>query len=141
MASEPMDELVFGLADLSDLRRLVKTRAMDSGLSTRRATDLAFACNEIATNAILHGRPPASLRIWRGDGQIVCEVADTGGGINDPAAGRVAPAADEPGGRGLWMARQLCDRLEIRDAIGCKVSLQARVDRPVGSARTLVSAD
>lgn len=141
MASEPIDELVFGLADLSDLRHLVKSRAMDSGLSTRRATDLAFAFNEIATNAIVHGRPPASVRIWTGDGEIVCEVADTGGGINDPAAGRVAPSPEAPGGRGLWMARQLCDRLEIRDAIGCRVSLEASVDRPVTSARSLVSAD
>src|SRR5262249_49195256 len=65
MASEvSRAEIGFGLADLFDLRRLVASTARDAGLSSSRAEELALAANEIATNAVLHGRPPATLRIW-----------------------------------------------------------------------------
>jgi anti-sigma regulatory factor (Ser/Thr protein kinase) len=130
MASDMSDELVFGLADLSDLRRLVTSKAIRAGLSSERAADLALAFNEIATNAIVHGTPPATTRVWEEDGEVICEVTDAGSGIDDPHPGQVPPPVDAPGGRGMWLARQLCDRLEVHNGVRCTVSIGATARRP-----------
>ena len=130
MASEQADELVFGLSDLSDLRRLVASKAIRAGMSSGRAADLALAFNEIATNAVVHGRPPATTRVWEEDGEVICEVTDAGSGIDDPHPGQVPPAVDAPGGRGIWLARQLCDRLEFRNGVRCTVSIGSTARRP-----------
>jgi serine/threonine-protein kinase RsbW len=119
----PVAETGFGLADLSAVRRLVASAAQKAGLSRSRANELALAANEIATNALVHGGPPAKLRIWQRDEEIVCEVADSGPGIKDQRPGQLRPPAGALGGRGLWLARQLCDSVEIRNGLGCTVSL------------------
>jgi anti-sigma regulatory factor (Ser/Thr protein kinase) len=124
-------EMGFGLADLFSLRRLVAGRAREAGMSAHRADELALATNEIATNALVHGRPPATLRIWLRDHEIVCEVTDSGRGIRDRHAGRVRPMANSPRGRGLWLARQLCDSVVIRNGTGCTVSLHMSVPAAV----------
>jgi anti-sigma regulatory factor (Ser/Thr protein kinase) len=130
MASAATDELVFGPADLSDLRRLVATKAVRAGLSADRAADFAIAFNEIATNAIVHGRSPATTRVWEEKGEVICEVTDRGPGIEDPDPGQAPPPVHAPGGRGIWLARQLCDRLEIRNGVRCIVSIGATAHRP-----------
>jgi anti-sigma regulatory factor (Ser/Thr protein kinase) len=118
-------EVGFGLADLSRLRRLVVEAALGAELPRERADRLAVAVNEIATNALVHGRPPATLRIRRERDRLVCEVSDRGAGIKDALAGRLRPSPDALGGRGLWLARQLCDEVEIRHGVGCTVSVHA----------------
>jgi anti-sigma regulatory factor (Ser/Thr protein kinase) len=132
---ESLVEMGFGLADLPRMRRLVVATAVDADLPRERAEELALAVNEIATNAIVHGRPPTTLRIWRQNDEIVCEVADAGAGIKDPLTAHLRPPADAVAGRGLWLARQLCDAVEIRNGVGCTVSLHAttRVRPPVAA--------
>jgi anti-sigma regulatory factor (Ser/Thr protein kinase) len=130
MASESVDEFTFGLADLSDVRRLVAKAATDAGMSDRRAADFALAADEVATNAILHGRPPATIRVRRDDGAVVCEVTDAGDGMEDPQPGRSAPPLDALGGRGLWLARQFSDQLEIHANGGFTVLIRAAAPRP-----------
>ena len=125
MDFEPALSFRFALADLGRIRRAVASAAVRSGLPRSRADDFALAVNEIACNAIVHGRPPATFRIWRGDGELVCQVADRGAGINDHLVGRRRPPADGIGGRGIWLARKLCDAVEIRNRGGCTVSLRA----------------
>jgi len=124
-ADEPQVDVEFGLADLADLRRTVTTRAKRVGLPKSRADELALAVNEVATNAIVHGAPPASLRIWARAREIVFEVTDAGPGIHDARAGRKRPAVDSLGGRGLWLARRLCDAIEIGNGTGCTVTMHA----------------
>ena len=131
---ESLVEMGFGLADLHRVRELVLAAAVDADLPQERADELALAVNEIATNAIVHGRPPTTLRVWRQKGEIVCEVADAGKGIKDPLAGHLRPPAEAPGGRGLWLARLLCDAVEIRNGVGCTVTLHATT--PVGTPVT-----
>jgi len=101
------------LADLQTVRRLVEWEGLYAGLQESRVRELVMAVNEIATNALIHGSPPATLRIWKVDGDVVCEVSDAGSGIEDPMAGRRRPDTTRPGGRGLWIARMLCDGVEI----------------------------
>lgn len=126
-AGEPFAELRFGLADLPEVRRAVGAIATEAGLARSRADELVLAVNEVATNAVVHGGPPATLRFWHGDDEIVFEVSDGGDGIRDALAGQLAPPTAERGGRGLWLTRLLCDAVEIRNGTGCTVSLHATV--------------
>lgn len=118
---DPSTVLAIDLADLQLVRRTVAAAALAFGLSGTRADELALAVNEIASNAVVHGRPPATLRIWRETDELICEVSDAGDGIKDVLAGQLTPALDEIGGRGIWLTRMLSDAVEIRNGVGCTV--------------------
>jgi anti-sigma regulatory factor (Ser/Thr protein kinase) len=70
--------------------------------------DLLLGVSEAVTNALIHGRPPATVRIWAALDRIVISVHDHGRGPADPLAGLV-PAATSPAtpGLGLWLIHQL----------------------------------
>jgi anti-sigma regulatory factor (Ser/Thr protein kinase) len=122
---EPAIEISFGLEDLSAVRRAIGTIALDAALSPDRTEELVVAVNEITTNAVIHGRLPATVRVWHTDGEIVVEVADAGDGIGDPLAGQLTPPTDGLGGRGLWLTRLLCDAVEVHNGSGCTVTMRA----------------
>jgi anti-sigma regulatory factor (Ser/Thr protein kinase) len=119
-------ELAFDADSLADVRRLVYRRATDAGLGVPRTNDLVLAVNEILTNSVRHGGGSGLLRIWQDGAALVCEVRDRGR-IEDPLADRRKPGAEQTGGRGLWMANQLCDLVQIRSlADGNVVRLSMR---------------
>ena len=124
-AGDPETELTFGLADLPAMRRIIRSLAIEAGLPNARADELVLAVHEIATNAVVHGRSPATLRVWRADRELVFEVSDCGEGIKDALAGQLTPAAAGLGGRGLWLTRLLSDAVEIRNGTGCTVAIHA----------------
>jgi anti-sigma regulatory factor (Ser/Thr protein kinase) len=99
--------------DLGGLRPAVTGRAGRAGLGRSRISDLLLAVQEAATNALLHGRQPATLRMWEDDGALVVELRD-GGRITDPLAGRRRPDGRQHDGRGLWLMHHLCDLVEVR---------------------------
>lgn len=103
----------FGGEDLARVRRLTEAEAEAAGLSARRATDLVTAVNEVAANSIRHGGGEGELRSWRDAGRLLVQIGDRGQ-ITDPLAGRIRPAVEQLGGRGLWLANQLCDLVQIR---------------------------
>ena len=105
--------LGFEPASLAGLRGLVAGHAAAAGLDPDRTADLVLAVDEIASNSLRHGGGRGTLRIWREEGALVCEVRDAGR-IEDPMAGRERPALDRDGGRGLWMVNQLCDLVQLR---------------------------
>jgi anti-sigma regulatory factor (Ser/Thr protein kinase) len=105
--------IAFEKEDLADLRAELARRAAEAGLDRTRRDDLVLAGDELATNSIRYGGGGGSMRIWSDAGLIHCEVSDEGR-ITDPMVGRVRPAADQIGGRGLWLANQLCDLVQIR---------------------------
>jgi anti-sigma regulatory factor (Ser/Thr protein kinase) len=106
-------ELRFDRHLLGDGRYLVYARAANAGLSPGRTNDLVIAVNEVLTNSVRHGGGAGILRIWQDDGSLVCEIED-GGSISDPLADRRKPDPNQLGRRGLWMANQLCDLVQIR---------------------------
>jgi anti-sigma regulatory factor (Ser/Thr protein kinase) len=110
--AQPVDAVRI-TGDLGRLRRVVTARATEAGLSCERASDLAIAANEAATNALIHSGKPDQLRIWNDSAQVICEITDHGR-LEDPLAGRTRPAPDWEGGRGLWLINQLCDLVELR---------------------------
>jgi anti-sigma regulatory factor (Ser/Thr protein kinase) len=121
----PSLEFQFGLEDLPAFRRLIGSFALDAGLSGSRTEEIVLAANEIATNAVIHGRPPATFRAWHADGEIIFEVTDAGEGIRDVLAGQLKPPVAGLGGRGLWLTRLLCDAVEVCNAGGCTVTMHA----------------
>ena len=98
---------------LREARALVARRATEAGLPGWRVQDAVRAVHELAANSVRHGGGHGVLRIWRTPDALVCEVRDRGH-ITDPLAGRRRPPADATGGRGLWVATQLADLLQIR---------------------------
>jgi anti-sigma regulatory factor (Ser/Thr protein kinase) len=120
-------ELAFDGDHLAGSRQVVARHAADAGLSSLRAYDLVLAVNEILTNSIRHGGGGGTLRIWREGGRLVCEVEDRGR-IRDPLVDRRRPDPEQSSGRGLWMANQLCDLVQLRSpATGTVVRLHMRV--------------
>jgi anti-sigma regulatory factor (Ser/Thr protein kinase) len=103
----------FERADLPDIRRRVSRHAARAGLGRDRTTDLALAATEVATNSVRHGGGRGVLRLWQQGDAVVCEFTDRGR-ITDPLAGRRVPPLADEGGRGLWLANQLCDLVQIR---------------------------
>jgi anti-sigma regulatory factor (Ser/Thr protein kinase) len=100
------------------VRELVRSTVADAALPPTRAAEVVLAAHEVAMNALTHGQGDGAVRIGAADSELICEVEDHGPGIADPLAGSEAPDADRTRGRGLWIARQLCDRLEIESVPG-----------------------
>jgi anti-sigma regulatory factor (Ser/Thr protein kinase) len=103
----------FASADLGAVREDVVGHARQAGVPAERTADLALALHEVAANSVEHGHGEGRLRIWREDDALVCEIRDVGR-IGDPLVGRTLPAWDDEGGRGLWLANQLCDLVQVR---------------------------
>jgi anti-sigma regulatory factor (Ser/Thr protein kinase) len=121
-------ELAFGKTELSELRRLVSEHARLAGLDFQRTEDLVLVACEAATNSIRFGGGGGDLHIWRENGVLICDVHDAGR-ISEPLVGRRRPARDQAGGRGVWIAHQLCDLVQIRSGEdGTHVRLQMAID-------------
>lgn len=103
----------FRCGDLARIRHFVANRATAAGIPPDRVADLCQAVNEITANSIDHGGGQGFLRMWQEEDRFVVEVSDAGR-LDDPLAGQVDPGVDQDHGRGLWMAHQLCDLLQIR---------------------------
>jgi anti-sigma regulatory factor (Ser/Thr protein kinase) len=101
-------------AGLAGVRDFTAAWARRAGLPPHQVSDLVIAVAELAANTLTHTRGPGTLTLWTTDDEVICQVQDQGH-ITDPQAGRVRPAPDALGGRrGLWVVRQVCDRVEIR---------------------------
>jgi anti-sigma regulatory factor (Ser/Thr protein kinase) len=110
------DELSFDSpGDLVGVRHFVADHATAEGASSDRADGLALAVDEVVTNALRHGEGRGVVRAWTDDDRIVCEVAD-GGTISEPLVGRVRPDLERTDGRGLWIANNFCDLVQIRSS-------------------------
>ena len=77
--------------------------------------DFLIAVDEMTSNAVRHGHPPVDVALWISSDELVCTIRDRGRGWDDPSAG-YGPAHGgdlSHGGMGLWLARQLCDHVDI----------------------------
>jgi anti-sigma regulatory factor (Ser/Thr protein kinase) len=125
--------------ELVGVRGLVTEVAAATGLDADRCARLAIAVNELVTNAITHGLPPATVTITSTGTDVLVAVHDGGGGFTEPDVvavlpgdGSVAARAAPPGledvsGRGLWLAVRLCDHVDVRtDPAGTTVRVTMR---------------
>ncbi|MGP3922960.1 MULTISPECIES: ATP-binding protein [unclassified Streptomyces] len=122
---ERLLELLFVGEDVPMLRRRLAECAARAGLGEPRRSDFVLAVHEVACNAVEHGGGAGRLLLYRGDGTLHCRVTDHGPGFSEDVIPPDPPGmlAGE-GGRGLWLTRQLTDRLEIAaGAVGAVVTL------------------
>jgi anti-sigma regulatory factor (Ser/Thr protein kinase) len=103
----------FDAEALFALRSAVAAHATEMGAGPA-VPDIILVAHELSTNAVRHGGGSGRLRMWRSGDRLFCRVADGGPGLADPEhAGMTRPSPSVPGGRGLWIARQMA-AVEIR---------------------------
>ncbi|GAA0523772.1 hypothetical protein GCM10010172_00180 [Paractinoplanes ferrugineus] len=96
------------------LRHEVSGRLVDVGLVGDRLHGFVLAVNEVITNVVLHAGGRGRVLLWLADDSAWCSVSDSGPGI--PARflrPPEVPEAFEVGGRGIWLAYQLCDEVTV----------------------------
>ncbi|MFD7157615.1 anti-sigma factor RsbA family regulatory protein [Kribbella sp. NPDC059898] len=103
----------FGPDELGEVRQWLSGQAASHGVSRDRLDDLSLALHEICTNSIRFGGGRGRLSVWISSGALSCDVTDRGR-IDDLLVGRVLPPLDGLGGRGVWLANQLCDLVQLR---------------------------
>jgi anti-sigma regulatory factor (Ser/Thr protein kinase) len=106
---------IYGPGDVPATRRTVAQYARSCGLPTEQVEILELAASELATNSIRHGGGTGTLAMWIEPGAAVIEFSDSGH-LTDPLTGRLAPALDSVGGRGLYLVHQLCDLVQVRSS-------------------------
>nr|BFD86322.1 ATP-binding protein [Streptomyces sp. Xyl84] len=100
---------------VSAVRRRVRRLLGGWDLPADAADDVLLVVSELVTNALVHARPPATLRLWRvpvdGRGAVHVEVSDPGPAAPCPPGS--APDPDEHG-RGLGIVTALSARCGVR---------------------------
>lgn len=112
-ATEATGVASYSFSHVADVRSILIDHAAEAGVDAARTRDLATAVTELATNSVRHGGGQGRLRVWRQPDAFGCEVTDAGH-IDDPLVGRRTPSLMAEGGRGVWLANQLCDLVQLR---------------------------
>jgi anti-sigma regulatory factor (Ser/Thr protein kinase) len=110
-----VQSLTFARQSLGDLRHALAIWAEGQGLEHERVEELVLAVNELAANSVRHAGGGGTLRYWREQDTLLCEVRDEGH-IQEPLTGRLRPAPEAISGRGVWLVNQLCDLVQIRSS-------------------------
>jgi anti-sigma regulatory factor (Ser/Thr protein kinase) len=88
--------------------------ASGAGLAGLRLEGFVLAVNEIMTNAVRHGGGHGVAHLWRTRGGLRCQIRDWGKGAPPSKFnGFALPPSSATGGRGLWLARHLCDTFAV----------------------------
>jgi anti-sigma regulatory factor (Ser/Thr protein kinase) len=133
--AEVDEQVDYGPGELSTLRAIVAGMAARHGMPQDMVEALVLSVREIAVNSIRHGGGSGRMRAWVERGSLVCELSDAGH-IQESMVGRLRPRPDDESGRGIWLANQLCDLVQIRSSssgtvVRLHVALPA-VREPVG---------
>ncbi len=125
-----LDEPV-NLRNLAQLRTHVLRLAAQAGLPTERAEAFVLAVNEAVTNAIEHAGGRGELAVIQDDQRrLIADVRDAGPGTGCSIT-LTLPPPQAPRGRGMWLAAELADRVEVRGGRGgTTVRLEMDLQRP-----------
>src|SRR5215467_1958924 len=109
-AGEPV-ELAVGTGH-ANVRSLLARHGFAADLGAARTDDLTLAIAAVHDGM---GRPgvPQAVRVWRESGSVQAELRDLRA-ADDPLAGREWPPPADRAARGLWLANQLCDLVQVR---------------------------
>ncbi|MGB8960432.1 MAG: sensor histidine kinase [Pseudonocardiaceae bacterium] len=111
--------------DLGVLRRRLRSWGAACAMSDQDTDDIVIAVDEIATNALEHGQPPARVRGWTTPAALFIQVDDRGRSNIPATTGYHRPATDARRGRGIWIARHLADVLTTHaDPAGTTVAMR-----------------
>jgi anti-sigma regulatory factor (Ser/Thr protein kinase) len=99
-------------------------RFLDGRLRDDRCDEVVLIVSELVTNAVVHARPPLTLRLVIDARRLRVEVED--GDSHEPTPR--TPSAHGERGRGLSLVAGLCSRWGVRPAPSGKV-VWCEVDR------------
>jgi anti-sigma regulatory factor (Ser/Thr protein kinase) len=126
----------FGRDEIAVVRHEVSGRLAAAGLTGDRLQGFVLAVNEVITNVVLHAGGQGRAVLWLAGGSAWCTVTDSGPGI--PAQYLRPPEVPdslEVGGRGIWLAHQLCDEVTVATGpIGTTIGLRIALPRRATSA-------
>jgi anti-sigma regulatory factor (Ser/Thr protein kinase) len=119
----------FGRDDITVVRHEVQTCLNGTGLGGDRLPGFVLAVNEVITNVVLHAGGHGRIVVWVAGGSAWCTVTDSGPGIPQRFHSQPeVPEAFEVGGRGIWLAYQLCDDVTMATGpIGTTIQLRISV--------------
>jgi anti-sigma regulatory factor (Ser/Thr protein kinase) len=114
----------FGRDEITVVRHEVTAR-LDTGLLADRLHGFVLAINEVITNAVLHAGGQGRIVLSVTATTVCCTVTDSGPGIPEQFRRPPnVPEAFEVGGRGIWLAHQLCDEVTMATGpIGTTIEL------------------
>jgi hypothetical protein len=94
------------------VRGLLEHHVFAASLGAARTDDLTLAILAVAGGM---GRPGARqvVGVWREYGSVVAELRNLRA-VDDPLAGREWPPPVARAARGLWLANQVCDLVQVR---------------------------
>ena len=128
-------EVRFSGESLTTVRERVDEWATGQRLDAERTAQLVLALSEVATNSVRYGGGGGAVQMWSEAESVLIDVNDRGH-ITDPLVGRTPPSPDQPVGRGLWLANQLCDLVQIRSTeAGTVVRLHMRGGAPASACQ------
>lgn len=114
--------------DLFRLRSFVAGQAAEHGVARDQIDLWVLAVNEVGTYLGEQGVGTAAVRMWRVAEDSVCDLATATPLQSDPYLGFYPPGTRRgAGGEGLWLARQICESVEIRSRVD---GWQARLRMP-----------
>lgn len=116
----------FGAADIPGVRRTTLDWARAAGLVEDVAQEFLIAVYEIASNAVEHGGGRGVVWFWSDGIRLFCEIRSARP-IHDPLGGYRPPGAAQERGRGLWLARQICEQVTIDNDTGAVIQLTKRI--------------
>lgn len=106
----------FGAAEIPAVRQTALAWARGAGMTEDDASEFLIAIYEIASNAVEHGGGRGVGRFWSDGDRLCCDIRSARP-IADPlVAGYRPPGTAQERGRGLWLARQICERVTIWNA-------------------------
>ena len=112
----------FGGAEIPAVRQTTLHWARAAGLDEDDAQEFLIAVYEIASNAVEHGGGRGIVRLWSDGDNLLSEVRSART-IPDPLSGYRPPGTAQERGRGLWLARQICEQVTIYNDDGGIVQL------------------
>jgi hypothetical protein len=128
-------DLVLGPGSTPPLHDLVAALGRAGGVDASRTEHLLMAVLAAASDAAPGG---CTARVWTGAGGLTCEIRYAEP-TADPLAGRRIPVAGEGRSRGLWLANQLCDLVELRSSAAgtvIRLHVNAALPRPASANRS-----
>ncbi|RJL31957.1 sensor histidine kinase [Bailinhaonella thermotolerans] len=111
----PADAATLRDAGFRSLRDFLSAQAAARGIRSQRAMLLVTAVNEAVTYLSSRSAARPTVRLWTSPGALLCQIDQPGAEIDDPILGLRAPTLTEAPGDGMWLTRQICDHVDIRN--------------------------
>ena len=131
--TSPLLDRRFGRDEIAVVRHEVSGRLAAAGLGGDRLQGFVLAVNEVITNVVLHAGGQGRIVVLVAGGSAWCTVTDSGPGIPKQYLHQPEiPETFDVGGRGIWLAHQLCDEVTMATGpIGTTIGLRMELSRLV----------